>query len=71
MEPAAPSAPAKAAWLAGSSYHLMNSTAALTCLAVTGMPIPSGLARFGAAPLAPGVGMYSTWPTTFEELGTS
>ena len=71
MEPATPSAPAKAAWLADSSYHLMNSTAALTCLAVTGMPIPSGLARLGRGPLTPGVGMYSMSPTTLEELGTS
>src|ERR1019366_8811831 len=67
-DPAAPLAPAKAAWLVDSSYHLMNSTAALTFFAVTGMPIPSGLPRLGAGPLVPGVGMYSICPTTFEEL---
>ena len=57
IELAGPLAPAKAAWLVDSSNHLMNSTAALTCLAVTGIPMPSGLARLGAGPLTPGVGM--------------
>ena len=42
--------------LAGSSITL-NATAAATCLAWAGMPMPSGLPRFGPGPLAPGVGM--------------
>ncbi len=65
-----PSAPANAAWLAGSPIHLMKATAAATCLAWAGMPMPSGLPRFGPGPLAPGVAMYLTWPTTFDCEGT-
>src|SRR5579875_3160085 len=65
-----PLAPAKAAWLAGSSIHFMNSTAAATCLASAGMPMPSGLPRLEPTPLAPGVGMYFIWPTTLDSDGT-
>ena len=32
--------------------------------------MPSGLLQLAAVPVAPGVGMYSTWLTTDDELGT-
>src|SRR5579875_506227 len=50
MTPAAPWAPAKAAWLVASAYHLMKVTAALTFLAWAGIPMPSGLPRLGPGP---------------------
>ncbi len=66
-----PSRPAQMAWFLASVNHLMNVAAAAGFLAVVGIPMPSGFATFGAAPVAPGVGTYSTWFTTLDELGTS
>src|ERR1035437_4105936 len=68
---AGPFRPAQIACCFVSVIHLMKASAPATFLAVTGMPMPSGLARLGAGPETPGVGMYCTWPTTLELLGTS
>src|SRR5690348_6656062 len=68
---AGPFRPDHMAWFCAEVNHLMNSAAEAGSLAVFGMPIPSGLATFGPAPCAPGVGTYCTWLTTLDELGTS
>jgi hypothetical protein len=65
-----PLTPAKSICCFSLVNHWMNLAAAFGYFASFGIPMPSGLLQLAAVPDAPGVGRYSTWFTTDEELGT-